>query len=489
VTGPYVVIEMEREVITALPIGDPALLPRILEQPLGAGLLDIVHPVDRPLVAEWVERGIGVSQPFRRAAADEPPRWFRFLSSSPFRKNEPSTVLMEEVTEIVREDLLRERLSATLARNTGEELVRRSAKVAAELAGAESACLAELHPPLGVVRASHGRTLLPPGTTFPLSESPLSRMSAESGLLEYSDEVRETFPSWAPFRMLGARFAVVLPVVHSQMGELVGGLVCSSTEARTLSAVERELLGSLAVRLGAELGQSRFSGGSAAQDTRFPEMSEGLLRVLALAISGKGITHTLNNLLGGQLLNAELAAERGQADAGGSVYMERVVMASRKGAAIVRRLSDLTGWEGGQREFCSFGPVIEEAVQLIHDLYEANRVEVRGRGCQALVWGDPPLLRSMVLALVAPLVERTGPETQVVLDVRFIEEESLAQLKVWIPGSSASGEQYEGVEDMLQLGTSVAARIAGFHGGSLERVRAGDSPGTSITIPATLPHE
>ncbi len=487
--GPHLLIEMQHEIITALGDGDPTLLPRVLGEPVGASLLDIVHPVDRSLVGDWIEAGLGVSPPFRRAAADEPPRWFRFVLASPFRADAISTVLMEEVTKEVREDLLRERLSSTLARHTGEELVQRSATVAAELAGSEFACLAELHPPLGIVRASHGTMALAPGATFSLADSPMSRLSVDSGILEYPDNVQEMFPRWGPFKVMRSRFAVIVPVVDSHGGELVGGLVCSSAASRALTVVERELLGFLAVRLGAELGRPQPMVGSMDLEAPCLEMSEGFLRVLSLAIAGRGITHTLNNLLGGQLLNAELAAGSGAGQLAGNVYLERVIMASRKGAAIMRRLSELTGWEQGQRDFIPIGPIVEEAVQLVHDLYEANRVELHGGGCKAVVWGDPRLLHAMVLALVAPAVELMGPETRVVLEVDFAEEETAVQLDVEVSGPSADEVSQEGLRDGLQLGLAVASRVAALHGGRLESVDPGNGRQTRVIIRATLPEE
>jgi len=475
---------MQREVITGLGRGNPNLIPRVLGDPQGAGLLDIVHPVDRSLVAGWIEEGIGVSQPFRRAAADEPTRWFRFVSVTPPRGEAPSAVLMEEVTSQVREALLRERLSSTLARNTGNELVEGSAKVGAELAGVEAACLTEIHPPLGVVRASHGKTVLGPGTTFPLSQTPLNRLNAESGIVELSGEILKTYGHWGPFRLLGARFVAMVPVVDLLTGTLVGGLVCLSSVPRALSSVERELLGFLAVRLGAELGRPRPARRFAAPDLQGLEVSEEFLRVLSLAISGRGITHTLNNLLGGQLLNAELAAGQLSGDTNTNPYLERVVMASRKGAAIMSRISDLTGWEQGQRDFIPLPEVVDEAVQLVHDLYEANRVEVHAGGAVAVVWGDPRLLRAMVLALVAPAVEQLGPETKVILDIQHLKDEALARLEIVVSEPAVPIGLNEGPGEGFELGVAVAARVAVLHGGRLEREDSGDTLRVRVTLRA-----
>lgn len=487
-TRAYLVIEMQREIITALGEGDRGLIPPVVEEVIGVGLLDIVHPVDRATVGSWLGAGFGVSPPFRRAAADEPPRWFRFIVAAPVRSGAACTVLMEEVTEIVRDDLLRERLSSTLARHTGEELVLWSPAVAADLAGAEEACLAQFHPPLAVVKASYGRMVLAPGTTFSLADSPLSRLNVDSGILEFTDNVQEVFPNWGPFRLAGARSAVIVPVAHASGEDLVGGFICCSSVPRSLTGVERELLGFLAVRLGAELGSARTAAGTLDVEIPYLEMSEGFLRVLAMAIAGRGITHTLNNLLGGQLLNAELAAKQvksGQSP--GPVYLERLIMASRKGAAIMRRLSELSGWELGQRDFVAIGPIVEEAVQLVHDLYEANRVEVRKGDCPAIVWGDSRLLHAMILALVAPAVERMGPETSVVLEVSFAEEESAVHVDIEVFGPPGEREEPEGLKDGLQLGRAVASRVAALHGGRLDSGASGVAGKTRVTIRAMAP--
>ena len=473
---------MQREVITGLGGGESNLIPPLLSDPVGAGLLDVVHPVDRPSVAEWIAGGLGVSQPFRRAAADEPPRWFRFVAVSSVQGDVSSSILMEEVTERVREELLRQRLSSTLARNTGAELVESAARVAAELAGAEAACLIEIHPPLGVVRATHGRKALGQGTTFPLATSPLSRLGGESGILELSEGALAEFPDWGPFRVLNAQFVAMVPVLDSMVGELVGGLVCYSSVPGVLSPVERELLGFLATRLGAELGRSEPPERFGDLGNAVLEVSESFLRVLAVAISGRGITHTLNNLLGGQLLNAELAVQSSSGGLDGNPYLERVIMTSGKGAAIMRRLSSLTGWGEAQRDFVRLPDVVEEAVQLVHDLYEASRIEVRGTESQVVVWAAPTLLRAMVLALVAPAVEHLGPETRVVLEVCRREAEGMAGLDLEISGPALPLRLDEDLGEGMELGMAVAARVAALHGGRLEQ----DETEGQLKIRATL---
>ncbi len=477
---PRVILETDHEIIVSVGDGDPSLIPPVVEDPVGASLLDLVHPVDRPGLAEWLREGIGVSDPFRRAAADDPPRWFRFVSARGGVGGQSGNVLFQEVTDEVREDLLRERFNAVLAREVGAELVARSAGVAAELAGADLAVVAELRPPVAVIRSSHGRGVPAPGTMMPLEGGPLGEAVLARSIRHYADGVVEVFPEWGVLRAVGARGLALVPAISPGTGVSVGVIVAVFLRPKELLPVESELLELLAVRMAVEL--TRREG-----DRREPWPAQGvpvpdtMLPLLALAIAGRGLTHTLNNLLGGLALNAQLAGEAAGPEEA-RPHLERLVEGAGRGARITRKVAYLTGGRGVDRERFDLARVVREGAEFVGAINESARIETIGPGSPLEVWGDPGLLFTLVVSLLAPLADAVPSGLEVRVEVRRgAEGEAVIEFRSGWQGVLGVLEGEEG-----RLGLHLVRRVVAMHGGELVREHVGGEGVVRVILPVVF---
>lgn len=491
--GRFLLLDVDREIVVAVEDGAAELVPSVVEDPLGAGLLDFVHPVDRTALAEWLDGGLGASPPFRRAAADEPPRWFRFLSVVPSPGRSRSRILMLEVTDEVREDALRRRLNSILARRIGRSLVDDAAAVAAELAGCTHACLAEIQGPLAVIRSSVGKRMLRMGASLPVAGTPLEEAVGLRAPREYPDGVASAFPGWPAFSEIGARFAALVPVVGPGDDSTRAVLLCCAPRPRSLMPVETELLELLATRLASELAaKGETEERSRDLEETALDASEDVLHTLTLAMAVRGMSHTLNNLLAALVLNAELAAEAGGSGGDAGHYLARIAQSARRGGDIVRELVHLGDGASAGHASVSAAASVEQAVALVGRLHEAVRLDLITDGSGAAVWGDERTLLSLIIALLLPMAEAVSPGACLSVDVAEVDGEPDEGPTVAIscsvdPLGSAFGEHEAGMDvdqaRMLDLGVSLAARSARYLGGRLTR----DWQGYRYTVTVALP--
>jgi len=479
VKKPYVILETDHEIIVSVGAGDRDLIPSVVEDPVGASLLDLVHPVDRAGLAEWLLEGIGVSEPFRRAAADDPPRWFRFVSAKGGVGDQSGNVLFQEITDEVREDLLRERFNAILARDVGEELVARSAGVAAELSGADFAVVAELRPPVAVIRSSHGRGIPAPGTMLPVEGGPLVEAILTRTIRHFPDGVQDRFPDWGVLRAVGARGLAIVPAVSPARGASVGAIVCVFIRPKELLRVENELLELLAVRLAVELTRGCAGGAQTESGLR---VSDAMLQPLALAIAGRGLTHTLNNLLGGQALNAQLASEASDPESV-RVYLERLMEGARRGAEITQKVAVLGGGGAVERETFDLGEAMREGAAFVAVINESARIQTMVPDAPVMVWADPRLIFTLMVLLLAPLADATpsGLEVAVELD-RGPGREAVIEIRSAWGVVSGVVEAEEG-----RLSLALARRVVAMLGGEMTRERMDDEGVLRLILPLVVP--
>ncbi len=492
--GAFLLLDVDREIVVGVDDGSSTLIPPVVKDPLGVGLLDFVHPVDRSAQAEWLEAGLGASPPFRRAAADDPPRWFRFVAATPSPGRARCRVLMVEVTEEVREDSLRQRLNSTLARHVGWALVERSAAVAAELAGCTNALLAELHPPLAIIRSTHGQGMLPVGSTVPMAESPLDEGFTALTIREYQSAVQGVFPEWVLFEATKAESAVIVPVTEPTEVGSRAVIVCFSPLPRKLLPLEAELLELLAVRLAAEFVAARQEETEEdSRQQRGPATSEQLARIVTLAMGLRGITHTLNNLFAVQVLNAQLAAKRSSRNGGLEPYLERISEAARRGAGIMSQIA-LLGDEGPPEVGAvNLVEILKQGISLVSHLHKAIDIELECESEAIRIWGDERTVLGLLVAVLLPAAEIAEPGAR--LHVSASEGDTggdepgtvcLAIGAGPLPPRGGEGEAGMSEEQrrMLDLGVALSTQVAERLGGRLAMHWRGQQITVDISLPA-----
>ncbi|MCG6962721.1 MAG: hypothetical protein LJE95_05560 [Acidobacteria bacterium] len=490
----FLLLDVDREIVVGVDDGSPALIPPVVDDPLGVGLLDFVHPVDRAAQAEWLGAGLGASPPFRRAAADDPPRWFRFVAATPSPGGLRCRVLMVEVTDEVREDSLRQRLNSTLARHVGWTLVERSAAVAAELAGCTNALLAELHPPLAIIRSIHGQGMLPVGSTVPIAESPLEEGLSALTIREYENGVQEVFPEWALFEATRAESAVIVPVAEPTEATSRAVLLCFSPLPRRLLPLEAELLELLAVRLAAEFVAARQEETEEPDgEERGPATSEQLARIVTLAMGLRGITHTLNNLFAAQVLNAQLAAKKSAGDGGLDLYLERISEAARRGAGIMSQVALLGDERPAEVGAVNLVEIVRQGIGLVSHLHEAIDIELEYKDETIRVWGDERTVLGLLVAVLLPAAEIVEPGASLHVTAYECDERSgepgTVALGISVgPLPPRSGEGEAGMSNeqrrMLELGVALSAQVAERLGGRLAMHWRGQQLSVDVRLPA-----
>ena len=473
---PHLLLDVDREIIRGVEGNVAELVPSVVGEAIGAGLLDFVHPVDRSVVGEWLAEGLGISPPFRRAAADDPPRWFRFVAAAAQPGRREVSVLFLDVTQEVREDALRQRLNSVLARYVGWSLVERAPILAAELAGSSHGCIAELHPPVAVIRASYGKGMPGPGTTIPITDSPIEEVASSRTMKLFPDRVQERFPDWPLLEMVGAQGIALVPVLNPATTETRAVLTCCSEKPLQLQPVERELLDLLATRLGSEFEAQEISGEKApvSEDLGF-EASDDLLRNLVFGMTLPGMTHTFNNLFAAQVLNLQLAAAQAGFGPAAATYLQRVEKEANRGARIVRSLRLLGGGDSVDWQSVQLDSIIEQAVRLVKELHQAADLEVDEGICDLQIWCQADAVLGLVVSLLEPWVDLVGEggRTRAGAWSGDVENRENDWATVWIdvegvpsPSQGGSPDTERSVQ-RCELGIAVVERFAARLGGRL----------------------
>ena len=399
-----------------------------------------------------------------------------------------------EVSEDVREDSLRQRLNSTLARHVGWTLVERSAAVAAELAGCTNALLAELHPPLAIIRSTHGQGMLPVGSTVPIAGSPLDEGLSALTIRGYERGVQKVYPEWALFEATRAESAVIVPVSEPTEVGSRAVLVCFSSLPRRLLPLEAELLELLAVRLAAEFVAARHEEtGEADGEQRGPATSEQLARIVTLAMGLRGITHTLNNLFAAQVLNAQLAGNKSSGNGGLDPYLERISEAARRGAGIMSQIA-LLGDEGpSEVGAVNLVEIVRQGIGLVSHLHEAIDIELGYKDDTIRVWGDERTVLGLLVAVLLPIAEIVEPAAALRVSAYEVDDESGEPGTVGLgisagpmPPRGGEGEAGMSTEQrrMLELGVALSAQVAERLGGRLAVRWHGLQLSVDISLPA-----
>ena len=269
------------------------------DDPVGTGVLELVHPVDRPAVEAWLREGPGCSPAFRGLEVEEPPRWFRFLAVRGER-GEERDLLLEDVTEGIREESLRHRLMEVLARFRGPELLERIPALALELVGGTCGCFVDLHGPLAVVRSVAGAMGIGPGSGLTIEGTPLEAVP-ENDVAVFEEGLRERFPRSAIVRAAAADSGIVVPVRPQDGRGPMAAILVLLKGPRWFTEWERTLLRALASRAAIEMDGMRGAGrGSGREDTAGMAAATRLL-------GAQGAVNAFGNLLAAIGLNSELA--------------------------------------------------------------------------------------------------------------------------------------------------------------------------------------
>ncbi len=492
---PHLFLRVDREIVTSIAGGDREIVPPVIRDAVGASLLDFVHPVDRTEVNDWLMSGLGASPPFRRAAADDPPRWFRFVAAASSPGRMQGEMLLLDVTRQVRERALRQRMNSVLARYVGWALVERAPALAAELAGSSHGCLMELHPPVSIVRARYGEGMPSPGSTLPISDSPVEVAAVSRSVKVYRSGLAEAFPEWPLIRMVGADSAVVIPILDPMSAETRAVLTCCASTPIELREAEEELLDLLAVRLASEFKAREESGEHApvAAPAELADPAEAL-RGTVTGMMLRGLIHTLNNLFAAQSLNLELLRARLGENGRVAAHLERVEDGVRRGAGIVAKLRSFE--EGVEERWADFelAEVAARAVELVRTLHGACKLELDAGSQELVLWCEETTLLGLMVSLLEPAALLAAEGGRVGVSLGRIGEEgadgSRASVRITAQGSPAAGmddAEEQAARRLLDRGIDLASRFVDRLGGRLAVERNQGSLAIEITLPVLRP--
>lgn len=377
--------------------GDRSLLPPDMAEPEGLSLFEVVHPVDRERIASWLGQLPGVSPVFRRAQAEEPPRWFELVAArAPVGGR--VHMLLVEVTARVRElDRIR-RVMGILARSGGEELVRRIPAVAMEVTGATGAMVVGIHGPLAVVRSVAGEVGIPEGAALTVAGSPLEAAIGALGSRVYEDGLGERFPTSALVKGTGARSAAVVPVHPPDGKETVAALAVLSAEPHRFSDVEREILETLAARAGLELGRLSSAG------ARSGEEGDAGWR-FAYGLASEGAVNAFGNLLAAIGLNCELALSGEDLPPSLIPRLDRIAASVARGGKLVHLIGMLSAPFEGVNAPGRVDVVLRELADLLPLCAEGLEMEVVNEEGIETVWASEKVLYSVLSTLVLAAAE------------------------------------------------------------------------------------
>ncbi len=441
-----VLLELDRELICAVAGDVTGVVPASVGEPVGRDVLDLVHPVDRPLVRRWLAEGVGASEPFRRADADEPPRWFRLLATEPAPGTRLARVLLEEVTDAEHRASLRRRLMGILAREPGEGLLERGATLAAELAGASHAWMAERFGPLLLVRSVHGEGLEEQaGATVPLAGDPGEAAVSSGQLRTFEAGLADRWPESSLVRRAGVASGVAVPLRVGPAGPVTGVLVVASRETRRFDETELELLVLLAARLGLEMGERR-QGPSGGTDAASGALQAGL----------DALANAFANVLAAVGLNCELVLGDPR-PAAIRRRLERVLEVAERGRWLARTVPGLAGGRAPSLAPVPVADLLDGAREVVQLAVEGATVRAVAPEEHGLVLADEALLLSGVLFVSVPLTSVARPGLTVELGATAERDEHGVE---WLVLTLAVAEGASGAEVWGGSGAVAAVRRA-----------------------------
>lgn len=456
--GRPLVLSLDHGIILGVE-GNRSTLPRDLQDPAGVSLLEIVHPVDRVQVAGWLTRLPGVSPPFRRAEAEEPPRWFRLVAVSPVSSGQV-TLLLEEVTHWVREADLRRRVMGALARSRGEEFLSRVPALALELVQGSGALLLDVHGPLAVVRSLAGEAGTATGAALTIEGSPLEAVVNAPGSRVYEEGLPERFPEVSLIRAAAAESAALVPIRMALGEDVLGVLAVFIGHPHRFTDGERELLETLAARAGIELAGVLSTGASGRSNPR------GVQAETARRLTAEGAVNAFGNLLAAIGLNCELALESRDLSSSVSQRLVRIAESVARGGRLIRLIAMLSGTSGW-----TAGPVhLESVLADVADLLPlcAERLDLRvEQGSEApVVWASESILVGLIAALALAGSAGCPQGVRVTISHRMVagkgSPESVSLILHLEPASSGAQPQAcEQVVDALDACQPLLASIRG----------------------------
>ncbi len=489
---PHLVLIIDHETVTGVEGKARDLIPPLIDDPAGRGLLDFVHPVDRATVGEWLREGLGASPAFRRAAADDPPRWFQFVAAETAPGTKQGRILFLDVTPQVRQETLQQRLNSVLARYVGRALVDRAPELAAEIAGATHGCLTELYPPVAIVRASYGEGMPDPGTTIPIHGTPMEEAASLRTMRILHDGVRTEYPAWPLVRLVQADSAIVIPILDPVTAETRAVLTCCTPVPLAVSPAEEELLDLLATRLASELGART---GSSHNDepglTSAENVPDDVLGGLVSVMLFDGVMHTLNNLFASQMLHIDLAAAELPAGSTAATHLERVAAEASRGARLVGGLGILAHEDLGEWQNVNLDQIVRSAVELVGRIHGAADIVLSSDGTDLSLWVERLTFIRLLASLLAACVTMVGEAGKIRVSIREDRSSSgdtrTALVTITATAGSTSPESLDmetRARERLELGLVVARRFAGRFGGRVTFDQDGPVATISISLPA-----
>lgn len=296
-------------------------------------------------------------------------------------------------------------------------------------------------------------------------------------------------------RTLGIRLLMVLLIATALCWALARYLTAPVRRLR--AATEALASGNLEVRVGASVGARHDEIGDLARGFdrmagRLQEMVES--RELLL----RDVSHELRSPL--TRLNVALELARDGDRAGVEESLDRIQREADRLNELIGRLLMLTRLEGKspqRREPVDLRKLLEQ-VAADAGFEDAGRgVQVRVQaGCEAVIQGDPEVLRSAVENVVRNAVRFTSPDSTVDIGLRCSDGELVVTVRDRGPGVpedhvSRLFEPFYRVESARErgaggmgLGLAIARRAVERHGG---RISAHNHPGGGLEVTIELP--
>ncbi len=439
--------------------GNRTNLPRDLQDPAGVSLLEIVHPVDREQVAGWLTRLPGVSPPFRRAEAEEPPRWFRLVAASPASSGRV-TLLFEEVTHWVREADLRRRVMGALARSRGEEFLKRVPALALELVRGSGALLLDVHGPLAVVRSLAGEAGTETGAALTIEGSPLEPVLTAPGSRVYEEGLPERFPEVSLIRAAAAESAALVPIRTPSGEDVLGILAVFIAHPHRFTDGERELLETLAARTGIELAGVLSKGASGRSGSR------GVQAETARRLTAEGAVNAFGNLLAAIGLNCELALESQDLPSSVSQRLVRIAESVARGGRLIRLIAMLSGTSGWTAGPVHLESVLADVVDLLPLCAERLDLKVERGSETPVVWASESILVGSMAALALAGVAGCPQGVRVTISHRMVTGKGSPArvalvLQLEPAASGVPSQAWEQVVDALDACVPLLASIRG----------------------------